>query len=143
MTPCAHDFDCGDDFYANFYENYGEIICLRCHADITAEYLEWLKTKKGTEMQRESRYLMAKLKDITKYLSDDDASNLIGLVKKVDQGREHDGKRPLQCVCVEDDWPEYEEVWAMIAARVDDVPLYKARMGAATGSSLDGGLTDE
>lgn len=79
-------------------------------------------------MQREQRYLVVKYKDMAAYLSDEDAVALIELVKKVDAGRRAEGKQAVECVCVESDWPEYEEVWAMITARVDDVWLHKARM---------------
>lgn len=79
-------------------------------------------------MKREYRYLVAKYKDIAAYLSEADQVALIELIKKVDKGRDEAGKRRLECVCVEDDWPEYDEVWAMIAARVDGVYQGKARM---------------
>lgn len=79
-------------------------------------------------MEREQRYLVLKYKDVANYLSGEDAVALIELAKKVDVGRRSAGKREIECVCVESDWPEYNEVWAMITARVDDVPLRKARM---------------
>lgn len=82
-----------------------------------------------TPMTREERYLVLKYKDIVKHLNEDEQRALIELAKKVDAGREEDGKKHVECVCVESDWPEYEEVWAMIAARVDKVPLWKAKMG--------------
>jgi len=83
-------------------------------------------------MQREMRYLVVKYKDMLKHLSADEQIALIELAKKVGAGRKADGKREMECVVVEHDWPEYEDVWAMIASRVDDVPLYKAKMGIET-----------
>lgn len=90
-------------------------------------------------MEREFRYLVLKYKDIAKHLSEEDTRTLIELAKKIDAGREKDGKKPVECVCVEHDWPEYEEVWVMLAARVDDVPLWKARIGNAV---LTGAATE-
>lgn len=80
-------------------------------------------------MKREYRYLVVKYKDMLKYMSEDEQVAFIELSKKVDAGRSLDGKQPVECVCVEHDWPEYEEVWTMLAARVDGVPLWKARLG--------------
>ena len=79
-------------------------------------------------MEREMRYIVVKYKDVAAHLSGDEAVALIELVKKVEKGRADAGKPPLECVCVESDWPEYHDVWTMIAARVDGVPLYKAGM---------------
>lgn len=70
-------------------------------------------------MEREYRYIVVKYKDMAKYLSDADAVGLIELMKKVEAGRKADGKKDLDCVCVESDWPEYEPTWQAIAARVD------------------------
>lgn len=70
-------------------------------------------------MEREHRYMVVKYKDILKYLTENEQVTLIELAKKVDSGRERDGRRQLACVCVEDDWPEYEGTWAKIAQRVD------------------------
>ena len=88
-------------------------------------------------MEREMRYIVVKYKDVAAHLSGDEAVALIELVKKVEKGREVAGKQPLECVCVESDWPEYDEVWTMIAARVDDVALYKARMQQFTDYDKD------
>ena len=83
-------------------------------------------------MKRENRYLVIKHKDADRYLDLGDQVALIEIAKKVTEGRIQDGKQEVLCVVVEKDWPEYEEVWAMIASRVDNVPLYKARMGIET-----------
>lgn len=83
-------------------------------------------------MKREERYLVVKYKDMVNYLTADDQVALIELAKKVDKRRKDDGKHTIQCVVVEHDWPEYEDVWAMIASRVDNVPLFKAKLGIDT-----------
>ena len=83
-------------------------------------------------MKREERYLVVKYKDMLKHLTIDEQMSLIELAKKVDAGRKSLGKQEIQCVVIEHDWPEYDEVWAMLASRVDGVPLYKARLGINT-----------
>lgn len=70
-------------------------------------------------MKREFRYAVIKLKDAQKYLSYDENKQLIALMQKVDRGRMLERKEPINCVCVEKDWPEYEKVWKMIEERVD------------------------
>lgn len=79
-------------------------------------------------MQREFRYLVVKYKDMLRYMSEEEQMAFIELVKKIETGRERDGRGQLECVCVESDWPEYLDTWSAIAARVDNVPLYKAKM---------------
>lgn len=79
-------------------------------------------------MEREFRYLVVKYKDMLRYLSEDDQRALIELTKKVDAGREADGKHFMECVCVERDWPEYDETWMAIAARVDGGSTLKSRI---------------
>jgi hypothetical protein len=63
---------------------------------------------KLTEFKREERYIVIKIKDL-KYAS---VENKLRSVL-------HDGGIPTrECVVVEQDWPEYEPVWAMIEARM-------------------------
>lgn len=73
-------------------------------------------------MKREYRYLVLKWKDI-------EATNFTArerklfdtLILKVDLARLNRGKNDLlECVVVEDDWPEYEIVWGMIEKRVNE-----------------------
>lgn len=70
-------------------------------------------------MKRENRYFVVKTKDILKYLDSVDLAVLAQIADKVVQGRKADGRRDLNCVVVEDSWPEYEVVWEMIEKRVD------------------------
>lgn len=70
-------------------------------------------------MIKEDRYLVFKNKDIIRYLSTDELTTLYDLARKVSQGRDSENKPVLECVCVESDWPEYEQVWEMISRRVD------------------------
>jgi len=71
-------------------------------------------------MKRERRYLVFKLKDIDKYLSEDDVDLLDNMAFSIQLGRERDNKLPLITACIESDWPEYETVWNMIEKRVDN-----------------------
>ena len=70
-------------------------------------------------MKREYRYLVLKYKDIKKYLSEAEQATIIELASIVDAGRIADGKKMVDCVVVERDWPEYEPTWAAIERRMD------------------------
>ena len=69
-------------------------------------------------MQRENRYLVFKIKDAREYLDEQDKHLLDEIAQRLELARKAAGKRDLQCVVVEDDWPEYETVWKMIELRV-------------------------
>jgi hypothetical protein len=70
------------------------------------------------QFEREHRYLVVKYKDILKYLCEPNQRQLLELVKVIDFGRELDNRGPLECVCVEQDWPEFEPTWKAIEARM-------------------------
>ena len=70
-------------------------------------------------MKREYRYMIIKVKDAKKYLNELDGEQIDRILNKIAKGRDGDGKAPLECVVVENDWPEYEATWESIAARVD------------------------
>lgn len=78
-------------------------------------------------MDREIKYTVLKNKDVEEALSGYEIETLNELCKKITKYRESRGKRPIECVVVESDWPEYFEVWSMIAARVDGVLPRQAR----------------
>lgn len=67
---------------------------------------------------RELRYIVVKINDANKYLSPAEKDTLERLAAKCALGRINDGKSPLECVCVESDWPEYGPAWAAIEARM-------------------------
>lgn len=74
-------------------------------------------------MEREQRYIVLKLKDMEEAsfpLGHIDAFNEI--CDAVNTTRIRRGAGLLECVVVEQDWPEYETVWRMIEARVDNTP---------------------
>ena len=70
-------------------------------------------------MIRENRYLVFKRKDIFAALTDDERGLLNHLAGKVHDYRLGIGKKPLECVVVESDWPEYEATWNAIEDRVE------------------------
>ncbi len=71
----------------------------------------------GSAFVRERRYLVIKLKDAQEFLTPDERAILEILSDVVTRKRRLCGKRELQCVVVESDWPEYEPTWRAIEAR--------------------------
>lgn len=69
------------------------------------------------KFEREKRYIVIKLSDSAE-LSDSDIDDLDTICAKISMIRIERGKRELNCVVVEDDWPEYEFVWKMIEFRI-------------------------
>lgn len=76
-------------------------------------------------MQREDRYIIAKISETNTALNATEQTIFSLLLDKIAAKRFMSGKAPLNCVVVEDDWPEYETVWKMIADRVDGTPNAK------------------
>lgn len=69
--------------------------------------------------KRDSLYVVLKIVDIYKALTDSEIDSLVELVSKTTNYRKSVGKVPLQAVVVEHDWPEYELVWKMLEERVN------------------------
>ena len=70
------------------------------------------------QFQRENRFLVLKWADIEKYLSREHRESIRTACAVVEERRRMDGKRRDSYVVVADDWPEYEETWAKIQARM-------------------------
>lgn len=75
-------------------------------------------------MEREERYVVIKLSDIEEglklgHISPSTVTTLEHIVTTVWFSRAQRGKEDLKTVVVEEDWPEYEEVWRMLESRVD------------------------
>lgn len=69
--------------------------------------------------KREPRYIVLKLADIeAANIGPLTHATLNHICHAVASAREQAGKQPLQCVVVEQDWPEYEPTWRAIEARV-------------------------
>lgn len=73
-----------------------------------------------SEFKREHRYLVLKKKEIDKVLSANQKIKLGEICQALIEARQADGKPQLQCVVVQSNWPEYETIWDMIQARVED-----------------------
>ena len=73
-------------------------------------------------MERYNKYLVLKITDIEKYLSDEKQLKLDALVTCIRAGRLNDGKRDQEYVCVAADWPMHEQVWGMVEAFADGKP---------------------
>lgn len=74
-------------------------------------------------MERELRYDVVKRKDFAAcfmegIISPEEVNTLQDILAKLYKYRLDMGKKPLECVVVESDWPEYETVWRMIDERV-------------------------
>lgn len=69
-------------------------------------------------MERENRYLVIKFKDAIEALTVEQREELRRISLAIAAHRLDNGKQPLDAVVVESDWPEYEQVWEMIEARV-------------------------
>ena len=72
----------------------------------------------STEFKREDRYIVFKLSDVERYLTDADRTYLAMMKNEIDAGRDCANKPPFKGLIVESDWPEYEPTWKAIEARV-------------------------
>ena len=72
----------------------------------------------STEFTREDRYIVFKLSDVERYLTDADRAHLAMMKNEIDAGRDCANKPPFKGLIVESDWPEYEPTWKAIKARV-------------------------
>ena len=70
------------------------------------------------EFSREERYMVFKVSDVAEHLTTIELIHLERLYEIQRVGRKEAGKKPLECVVVEQDWPEYEPTWKAIEARV-------------------------
>lgn len=70
-----------------------------------------------SEFKREPRYAVFKLSDVKKYLRSAGREMLMRLGDEIALHRMCDGRPPLNAVVVEQDWPEFEMVWASIEER--------------------------
>lgn len=71
-------------------------------------------------MKLEMRYVVLKIKDIRKYLTDEQTSDLWKLCDKIQAGRSIDNKGPISSIVIEDDWPEYVPTLRLLSNRVDN-----------------------
>lgn len=79
-----------------------------------------------SEFKREPRYVVFKLTDIGRYLTQGEQESLMCIGDEIAQCRADDGRPPFNAVVVEQDWPEFEPVWEMIEARMTGSPVPSA-----------------
>jgi len=73
------------------------------------------------EFKREKRYIVIKisdLMDVKRAINQEHLYSLDVILEFVEASRRSRGKKPLDCVVVESDWPEYEATWDTIEDRV-------------------------
>ncbi|MDW5511765.1 hypothetical protein [Serratia proteamaculans] len=78
------------------------------------------KTLTTEQIEREKRYLVIKFKDAIAALTVEQREALSDIADAVTAYRLGNDKQPLEAVVVESDWPEYEQTWNMIEARVKE-----------------------
>jgi len=74
-----------------------------------------------SEFKREKRYIVIKisdLMDVKRAINQEHLYSLDVILEFVEASRRSRGKKPLDCVVVESDWPEYEATWDTIEDRV-------------------------
>lgn len=86
-----------------------------------------------TEFVREPRYVVFKIKDIHAYLTEDQIDALQDLGETLERGRERAGKSKFNAVVVEEDWPEFEMVWAAIEKRMTAIDAGDTVLHVPTG----------
>ena len=89
----------------------------------------------STEFKREDRYLVFKLSDVERHLTPGERQQLARLAEVQRVGRSESGKPLLECVVVEADWPEYEQTWNAIEARVTGAKAQSAERGRVVGDA--------
>ena len=72
----------------------------------------------SSEFMRKERYIVFKISDVERYLTDKDRANIAMMKMEIDAGRDCANKPPFKGLIVEADWPEYEPTWRAIEARV-------------------------
>jgi len=71
----------------------------------------------STEFKREERYIVFKLADVEKDFFPSEISQLLRLSETQQNMRKQGGKPPLEVLCIEKDWPEYEDFKSKILHR--------------------------
>lgn len=69
-------------------------------------------------MNRENRYWVLKVCDVENYFTDSRRDVVIQILKDITAMRIQDGRDPLNCVVIEEDWPEYEPTWELLSKRM-------------------------
>ncbi len=70
-------------------------------------------------MELENRYIILKRKDIEQHLDEDEKITLSVLCESIDNGRRDHGKKSVEGLVIESDWPEFGSTLRKLATRVD------------------------
>lgn len=70
-------------------------------------------------MKLEQRYIVFKVKDVKALMDPHEISQLNHLCDLMSKRRNAVGKAPLDCLCIDVDWPEYAVALHALEARVD------------------------
>ena len=84
------------------------------------------------QFKRKQRYFVLKVKDAKEYLDARQLDKLVEIADTISKGREKDGIPAVECVVVESDWPEYEQTWRAIEARMMGAQLAPSIVGPVT-----------
>lgn len=71
-----------------------------------------------SDFKREPRYIVFKLTDLQRYVSEELQDLVHAAGMSINSSRLHGGRPPFNAAVVEQDWPEFEIVWALIEARM-------------------------
>jgi 2-methylisocitrate lyase-like PEP mutase family enzyme len=68
----------------------------------------------------EDLFLVLKLEDVYGALSGKQLHMLKLIVDRINAYKDEQNKPDLRCVVVEEDWPEYEQIWTMLDERLNN-----------------------
>lgn len=74
-------------------------------------------------MKREHKYIVIKISDADKYLSDKQKEALTEINSTLQRGIRSQGKKVHSYCCIRDDYPMYESVWSQLSEWVDSKTL--------------------
>ena len=72
------------------------------------------------QFKLEDRYIVIKLSDASEYFTKDGFNELLIIEKLVQEARVQHGKKRLETLVIEKDWPEYGAVYSMLERRSYD-----------------------
>lgn len=120
FKECPEELTLGRSEYSQGFTNWWYGDSEACTYRISDNWPRACQIEDDTQpaFHREERYIVLKITDIDKSLSDAEVDTLRGICNKVEKYRGESGKRQFECVVVESDWPEYEPTWKSIEQRI-------------------------
>ena len=73
------------------------------------------------------QYFVVRRSEVNKFMTPLERTQFAIMRERINSGRVSDGRRPLRCICVEEDWPEYELVLEMLEKRLGktEIPFHQ------------------